>query len=117
MAAGVVAGFIFPSIYIRMLSGKTQRQFSNQLVDALMIMSSSFRGGLSLIQAMEAVVEEMPDPINQEFATVLGENKMGVSLDEALSHFTKAGFKVVHQKQLTDNSIRPEPELIALLRK
>ena len=60
--------------------------FENQLIDALMIMSSSFRGGLSLIQAMEAVVDEMPDPINQEFLTVLGENKMGVTLEEALNH-------------------------------
>jgi tight adherence protein B len=41
---------------------------------------------LSLIQAMEAIVDEMPDPINQEVSTVLGENKMGVSLDEALNH-------------------------------
>jgi len=41
---------------------------------------------LSLIQAIEAVVEEMPDPINKEFGTVLGENKMGVSLEEALNH-------------------------------
>jgi tight adherence protein B len=35
---------------------------------------------------MEAVVEEMPDPINKEFSTVLGENKMGVSLEEAFYH-------------------------------
>ena len=64
-------------------------KFNDQLVDALMIMSSSFRGGLSLIQAMEAVVEEMPDPINREFGIVLGENKMGVSLEEALNHLER----------------------------
>ena len=64
----------------------TRDKFNDQLVDALMIMSSSFRGGLSLVQAMEAVVDEMPDPINKEFGIVLGENKMGVSLEEALNH-------------------------------
>ena len=52
-------------------------------------MSSSFRGGLSLVQSMEAVVEEMPDPIRHEFGIVLGENKMGVSLDEALNRLYK----------------------------
>ena len=83
---GLSGGFIFPGIYTKALIARNRRQFETQLVDALMIMSSSFRGGMSLIQAMEAVVEEMPDPIRQEFLTVLGENKMGVSLEEALNH-------------------------------
>jgi len=83
---GIIGGLIFPGIYIKILIANNRKKFENQLIDALMIMSSSFRGGLSLIQAMEAVVEEMPDPINQEFLTVLGENKMGVSLEEALNH-------------------------------
>lgn len=86
---GVFLGIIFPGIYISTFRKRTKEKFDTQLVDALMIMSSSFRGGLSLIQAIEAVVEEMPDPINKEFATVLGENKMGVSLDEALNHLYK----------------------------
>lgn len=83
---GGVIGLIFPSFYIKTLATKAKRKFNDQLVDALMIMSSSFRGGLSLVQAMEAVVEEMPDPIMKEFGTVLGENKMGVSLEEAFYH-------------------------------
>lgn len=86
VAAGLIAGFMFPGFYTKFLLSQNKRKFDDQLIDALMIMSSSFRGGLSLIQAMEAVVDEMPDPINQEFSTVLGENKMGVSLDEALNH-------------------------------
>ena len=83
---GVAFGFLFPGIYTKALLQGNRRKFNDQLIDGLMIMSSSFRGGLSLIQAMEAVTEEMPDPINQEFGTVLGENKMGVSLEEALNH-------------------------------
>lgn len=83
---GAALGFIFPGIYTKFILARNRKKFDDQLTDALMIMSSSFRGGLSLIQAMEAVVEEMPEPINQEFMTVLGENKMGVSLEEALNH-------------------------------
>ena len=82
---GLVGGFVFPGIYIQILTQRTKEKFNDQLIDALMIMSSSFRGGLSLIQAFEAVVEEMPDPINKELGAVLGENKMGVSLEEALN--------------------------------
>jgi tight adherence protein B len=86
---GIIMGFVFPGIYIAAVKKRNKEKFDGQLVDALMIMSSSFRGGLSLIQAIEAVVDEMPDPINKEFGTVLGENKMGVSLDEALEHLYK----------------------------
>lgn len=89
LVVGAIIGFIMPKMYAGMLMRKRKKQFDDQLIDALMIMSSSFRGGLSLIQSMEAVVEEMPDPIRQEFGIVLGENKMGVSLEEAMSRLYK----------------------------
>ena len=85
MLAGVVLGFVVPRLYVQKLIGDRRRKFNDQLMDALMIMSSSFRGGLSLIQAVEALTEEMPDPIRQEFGVVLGENKMGVALEESLN--------------------------------
>lgn len=85
IAGGILLGFISPKFYINSLLARRKRMFDDQLIDALMIMSSSFRGGLSLIQAMEAVVEEMPDPIRQEFSIVLGENKMGVSMDDSMN--------------------------------
>ena len=81
---GVVVGVILPKIYVGGLISKRKDKFKDQLVDALMIMSSSFRGGLSLVQAVESVVDEMPDPVKREFGVVLGENKMGVSLEESL---------------------------------
>ncbi len=95
---GVIAGLVFPGMYVQTLAKKTKDKFSGQLVDALMIMSSSFRGGLSLIQALEAVVDEMPDPINKEFGIVLGENKMGVSLEEAFQHlYSRMGSTALQQ--------------------
>lgn len=95
---GGIVGFLFPGIYIQAMTTRTKDKFGDQLVDALMIMSSSFRGGLSLVQALEAVVDEMPDPINKEFGIVLGENKMGVSLEEALNHlYTRMPLTSVQQ--------------------
>ena len=78
-----------------------REKFNDQLVDALMIMSSSFRGGLSLVQALEAVVDEMPNPINKEIAIVLGENKMGVSLEEALYHLYNRQPSTAVQQMIT----------------
>lgn len=87
--AGVVGGLIVPRIWIGGVIQKRRVKFNDQMMDALMIMSSSFRGGLSLVQAFETVVDEMPDPIRYEFSIVLGENKMGVSLDETLNRLYK----------------------------
>lgn len=83
--AGIALGVIIPRLYVAKLIGSRKTRFNDQLMDALMIMSSSFRGGLSLIQAVEAVTEEMPEPVKQEFGIILGENKMGVALDESLN--------------------------------
>src|SRR5262249_5621725 len=85
----IIVGFAVPRLRLSQLVAARRRKFGDQLVDALMIMSSSFRGGLSLIQAIEAVVDEMPEPIKQEFGIVLGENKMGVPLDESLNRLYK----------------------------
>jgi tight adherence protein B len=89
LLAGAAVGWIIPKTYASILQNKRRGEFENQLIDALMIMSSSFRGGLSLVQAIEAVVEEMGQPIRQEFGFVLGENKMGVSLEESLARLYK----------------------------
>ncbi|MDE2028838.1 MAG: type II secretion system F family protein [Candidatus Omnitrophica bacterium] len=84
---GAVCGFILPRMYVNHLVKGRAKKFDDQLIDAIMIMSSSFRGGLSLVQAFESVADEMPDPAKGEFGIVLGENKMGVSLDESLNRF------------------------------
>ncbi len=89
IVVGIVAGVFIPRVHLSYLISKRKSMFANQLMDALMIMSSSFRGGLSLIQAIESVVEEMPDPLRQEFGIVLGENKMGVALDDSLNRLYK----------------------------
>jgi tight adherence protein B len=79
--AGLALGFIGPSFYIRFLAAQRKRKFYSQLIDALLMMNSGLKGGLSLLQAMEVVADEMPEPISQEFAILIGENKMGVSLE------------------------------------
>jgi len=85
LIAGGIFGYVLPRMYIGRIIAERKVKFNDQLIDAIMIMSSSFRGGLSLIQAFESVSDEMPEPSKGEFGVVLGENKMGVSLDESLN--------------------------------
>ncbi len=98
---GVIAGIMLPKMYVSNIISNRKRKFADQLVDALMIMSSSFRGGLSLVQAIEAVVDEMPDPCKREFGIVLGENKMGVLLEESLNRLYKRMPSVALQQMIT----------------
>jgi len=83
---GLAAGFILPSILIKSMNSRRINKFSQQLVDGIMILSSSLKAGLSLIQAIEIVVEEMPPPISDEFNLLIKENRMGVSLENCLAH-------------------------------
>lgn len=80
----VFIGFILPFSIIKKLRARRIRQFDEQLVDALVQMSSAFRAGLSLAQAAQSVAEEMPRPLSQEFQLFLKEVKLGVQMDEAL---------------------------------
>ena len=81
---GVVAGLLLPQLYIVRMKARRQQQFQGQLVDTLMLMSSSLKAGLSILQAFEVVADEMPPPISQEFGLVLKENKMGMPIQETL---------------------------------
>jgi tight adherence protein B len=98
---GLMLGVMMPRMYVTNFISARKSKFNDQLVNAIMIMSSSFRGGLSLIQAIEAVVDEMPDPIKKEFGIVLGENKMGVALDEGLNRLYKRMPSIALQQMIT----------------
>ncbi|MEN9723793.1 MAG: hypothetical protein RJB38_1779 [Pseudomonadota bacterium] len=64
-------------------------KFVLQMVDGLALMSNGMKSGLSVIQALSLVVEEMPNPIKQEFDLVLKENGMGRSVEEAFSNLAR----------------------------
>jgi tight adherence protein B len=86
---GVAIGFFLPPFMIRMLQGWRKYKLRTQLLDTIMYLTSSLKGGLSFLQALEILVEEMPAPISQEFSLVLREHKMGVALEESLSRLSK----------------------------
>jgi tight adherence protein B len=81
-----LASFILPSIILKHLKEQRRARFQSQLPDGIMVLSSSLKGGLSLMQAIELVVEEAHPPFSQEFGLVLRENKIGVPLEDSLKH-------------------------------
>ena len=77
-------GYWAPEIFILFLRRRRRAAFSEQLVDALVMMSNGMRSGFTLQQAIDMLIEEMPAPLSQEFDLVRREYKVGVDLDVAL---------------------------------
>ncbi len=84
-SVAAVAGLALPILIIKRLEAMRRQKFASQLVDGLMILSSSLKAGLSLLQSFEELAQEMPNPIAQEFGLVIRQMQMGVSLEEAIT--------------------------------
>jgi len=84
---GAGIGLLVPQFVLRFMKAQRSRRFYKQFVDALLLLSSCLRAGLSLLQSFTVVTEEMPAPISEEFGLVLKEARMGVSITDALAHF------------------------------
>ena len=85
-AAGLAVGLLVPRLIVKQTRARYEKTFHNQLVDGLLLLSSSLKAGLSMSQAFTVIVEEMPSPISQEFGLILKESRMGVNIDEAMLH-------------------------------
>lgn len=83
---GFILGILPPPVIIKSMINDRHRRFQQQFTDAMMIISSSLKAGLNLSQAFEIVAEELVPPISEEFALVVKENKMGLTLEDCLIH-------------------------------
>lgn len=80
-----VPGFIVPQVMLKQLQDKRIKRVETQLVEGLELLGNSLKSGLTLPQAVELLVKEMPAPISQEFSIVLSETRLGVDFNDALS--------------------------------
>ncbi len=86
---GLVIGWFAPKPIIGVMYRRRVDKFNLQMVDGLGLMSNAMKSGLSVVQALSVVVEQMPNPISQEFNLVLSENKVGVTVEEAFDNLAK----------------------------
>jgi tight adherence protein B len=88
-AVTTVLGWKAPRPIVDFLYSRRVHKFEMQMVDGLSLMSNGLKSGLSIVQSLSLVTEEMADPIRQELNLVLSENKLGVSLEEAFNNLAK----------------------------
>jgi tight adherence protein B len=87
--AGGVVGFFLPRFYLGMRKRKRLSMFDNQLGDTITLMANGLRSGYSILQAMESVSREMPDPIAEEFKRVVREIQLGVPNEQAMNNMVR----------------------------
>jgi len=86
---GVVLGFaglFFPRFYVARKQGKRLRTFEGQLPDTLSLWVNALRSGYSVLQSMEAIAKESPEPTAVEFKRVVQEVQLGIPMEDALAH-------------------------------
>ncbi len=89
MLLTTILGWFLPKPIVDMMYRKRCDKFVMQMVDGMALMSSGMRSGLSVLQAMGLVAQEMPEPIKSEFNLIMSQNKLGVSLEEAFVNLSK----------------------------
>lgn len=84
-----VLGWWLPKIALFAMWERRLAKFDDQLIDSLNLLSNSLKSGMNLSQSIQVLVREMPNPISQEFAMVLSQEKVGLTLDDALQKMTE----------------------------
>ena len=85
----LIVGFKMPRPFIEAMISRRTHKLNLQLVDGLTLMSNALRSGLSLMQAIQIVVDEMPNPLSQEMNLILSEQRVGVAVEKAFQNFAE----------------------------
>ena len=87
-----VMGIMFPLVlwsWLAVLIKRRRNAFTEQLGDCLTTVANALRAGYSFQQAMDVVSKEMEPPISTEFARVMTDITMGVTLESALEQMNR----------------------------
>lgn len=107
-----VGWVVLASLYVQFKAKRRMKQFTNQLGDAIAMMSNAIKSGFTFQQAMDIVAKEIKGPISEEFVRALNEIQLGVTLEEALEgicqrvkddDFEMVAMSVVIQRQVGGN--------------
>ncbi len=82
--AGIVAASGLPHLYLNVRIASRTRRFVALLPDAIDLIVRGVRSGLPVAEAINAIGEEMAEPVGATFREVTGNLRLGMTMDEAL---------------------------------
>lgn len=87
--AALAAGAFVPLGLVSRRARKRRRTFDEQLPELLLTLAGTLKAGQSFRQGLQALVDEGGEPASKEFRIVLGEARLGRSLDDALAEMAE----------------------------
>jgi tight adherence protein B len=78
-----------PRLVVDYMFHKRLEKFNFQMIDGLGLMANGMKSGLSIVQSLGLVKQEMPNPLSQEFDYVLKQQQLGISVEEAFQNMAK----------------------------
>jgi tight adherence protein B len=89
---GIIGGALILAgslMFVNQVAKRTRKRFETQLPDTLNLLATSLRAGYSLLQAVEAVGEESPEPTRREFGRAMSEIRLGRNMNDALADISE----------------------------
>jgi tight adherence protein B len=84
-----IIGFFVPRFYLNMRKSSRINAFNDQLEDTITLLANSLRSGYTIVQSMNTVAEQLPDPMATEFHRVTQEISLGLHYEEALNNMLR----------------------------
>jgi tight adherence protein B len=75
---------LIPPAVLNYLASKRQKQFNALLPDTLQLLSGTLRAGYSMMQGVEAVSQQVSEPMGRELRRVVTESRLGRPLEVSL---------------------------------
>ncbi|MEL6734614.1 MAG: type II secretion system F family protein, partial [Pseudomonadota bacterium] len=80
----IIAGIGLPKWFVGHLARSRQAKFIAEFANTLDVMVRGVKTGLPLVETLEIVANESPEPIRSEFNEVVEQQRVGITLAEAL---------------------------------
>jgi len=77
-------GLMIPPMFVKVKAGRRRKKFMNQLPDTLQLLSSTLKAGYSFMQGVDAVSQEIEDPMATELRRIVAEAQLGRPIEEAM---------------------------------
>ena len=74
-----------PWFLLKRMAARRRQKIEDQLAGSMSTLSGAIRAGLSLAQSLEILADQSPKPIQVEFQHMVGQYKMGKTLQETLT--------------------------------
>ena len=84
-----IIGFFVPDIYWFIKSKMRRKQIDTDMLKAIIIMNNSFKSGLSIMQAIKMVSNELDGAIAEEFKKMYMDITFGLDMDLVFQRFSK----------------------------